>query len=75
MKWGVDKTLFIRHFDSSITIAQIYVDGIVFSSTSPSKVQEFVNQMWQEFEMSMVGELTFFLGLQAKQFEGSIFIS
>ena len=34
----VDKTLFIMHFDTSIIIAQVYVDDIVFSSTSPSKV-------------------------------------
>ena len=41
---GADKTLFIKYFDSSIIIAQIYVDDIVFGSTSPSKVHEFVNQ-------------------------------
>ena len=35
---GVDKTLFIRHFNIGIIIAQIYVDGTVFGSTSPSKV-------------------------------------
>ena len=59
----VDKTLFIMHFDTGVIIAQIYVDDIVFGSTSPSKVQEFVNQMREEFEMSMVSELNFFLGL------------
>ena len=48
---------------------------LFFGSTSPSKVQEFVNHMRQEFEMSMVGELNFFLGLQVKQSEGGIFIS
>ena len=56
---GVDKTLFIMHFDTCIIIAQIYVDDIVFSSTSPSKVQEFFNQIKEKFEMSMVGELNF----------------
>ena len=50
------------HFDTNIIIAQIYIDGIVFGSTSPSKVQEFVNQMREEFEMNMVSELNFFLG-------------
>ena len=58
--------LYIRHFDSSIIIAQIYVDEI-FGSASSSEVQEFVNQMREEFEISMVGELNFFLGLQMKQ--------
>ena len=74
-KGGIDKTLFIRYFDTSIIIAQIYVDDIVFGSTSPSIVQEFVNQMREEFEMSMVGELNFFLGLLVKQSEIGIFIS
>ena len=60
---GIDKTLFIRHFDTGIILAQIYVDDIVFGSTSPSKVQRFVNQMREELEMSMAGELNFFLGL------------
>ena len=72
---GVDKTLFIMHFDTGIIIAQIYVHDIIFGSTSPSKVQEFVNQMREEFEMSMVGELNFFLGFQVKQTESGIFIS
>ena len=57
---GVHKTLFIMHFDTGVIIAQIYVDDIVFHSTSPSKVQEFVNQMREEFEMNIVGELNFF---------------
>ena len=48
-------------------IAQIYVDDIVFGSTSKSMLDVFVNQMKNEFEMSMVGELTYFLGLQVKQ--------
>ena len=64
---GVDKTLFIMHFDTGVIITQINVDDIVFSSTSPSKVQEFAIQMKEEFEMIMVGELNFFLGLQFKQ--------
>ena len=47
----------------------------MFGSTSPSKVQEFVNQIREEFEMSMVGELNFFLGLLVKQTKSGIFIS
>ena len=63
------------HFDTCIIIAHIYIDEIVFGSTSPSKVPKFVNQMRKEFEMSMVGELNFFLGLQVKQTKSGIFIS
>ena len=44
-KGGVDKTLFIKQFESRIIISVIYVDDIVFSSTYDSKVQEFVSQI------------------------------
>lgn len=55
-------------------IGQIYVDDIIFGSTSLMHVQEFVDQMKNEFEMSMIGELTYFLSLQIKQLENGIFI-
>ena len=64
---GVNETVFIMHFDTGIIIAQLYVYDIVFCSTSHSKVQELVNQIKEEFEMSMVRELNFFLGLQVKK--------
>ncbi|KAH9779116.1 hypothetical protein KPL71_007601 [Citrus sinensis] len=47
----------------------------VFGSTSSYHVHEFVSQMKKEFEMSMVGELTYFLGLQVKQMENEIFVN
>lgn len=72
---GVDKTLFLKFFSSDIMIAQIYVDDIVFGSTLQDKVDEFVDQMTKEFEMSLVGELNYFLGLQIKQDTDGIFIS
>ena len=56
-------------------IAQIYVDDIMFGGMSYQMVQHFVKQMQSEFEMSLVGELTYFLGLQVKQMDDSIFIS
>ena len=46
----------------------------MFGSTSQSKLNDFVNQMKNEFEMSMVGELTYFLGLQVQQMNDGIFI-
>ena len=70
----VDKTLFIKRFKSKIVIGQIYVDDIVFGLTSQSKLNEFVNQMKNEFKMSIVGELTYFLSLQMKQMNDEIFI-
>lgn len=56
-------------------IAHIYVDEIVFGGISSEMVQHFVKHMQSEFEMSLVGELTSFLGLQVKQMEYYIFIS
>jgi len=56
-------------------IAQIYVDDIVFGGMSIQMVQHFVHQMQSEFEMSVVGELTYFFGLQVKQMKDMIFIS
>ena len=72
---GVDKTLFIKNIKSNIIIAQIYIDDIVFGSTSDNEVQVFVKQMKEEFEMSMVGELTYFLGLQVNQLDEGTFVS
>jgi len=74
-KGGIDKTLFVKDEDGKIMIAQIYVDDIVFGGMSNQVVQHFVKQMQSEFEMSLVGELTYFLGLQVKQMEDTIFIS
>ena len=66
-KGFADTTLFIRKDKNYFVIAQIYVDDIVFGSTNDSLAQYFVDEMKKMFEMSMVGELTYFLGLQVKQ--------
>ena len=49
-----------------ILLVQIYVDDIIFGATNDSLCKEFSNDMQSEFEMSMMGELNFFLGLQIK---------
>ncbi|WJX69187.1 hypothetical protein P8452_53469 [Trifolium repens] len=74
-KGGSDKTLFVKEERGKFIIVQIYVDDIVFGGMSNTMVQHFVQQMQSEFEMSLVGELTYFLGLQIKQMEDTIFIS
>ncbi|KAK2402513.1 putative mitochondrial protein [Trifolium repens] len=74
-KGGSDKTLFVKQEKGKFIIAQIYVDDIVFGGMSDAMVQHFVQQMQSEFEMSLVGELTYFLGLQIKQMDDTIFIS
>ena len=53
----------------------VYVDGIISGCTNESSVQWFANSMQTEFEMSMIGELPYFLGLQVKQISAGIFIS
>ncbi|KAK2375338.1 putative mitochondrial protein [Trifolium repens] len=74
-KGGSDKTLFVKQEKGKFIIAQIYVDDIVFGGMSNAMVQHFVQQMQSEFEMSLVGELTYFLGIQIKQMDDTIFIS
>ena len=54
---------------------QSYVDDIIFRSTNITLVKEFSKVMQGEFEMSMMGELNYFLGLQIKQLEKGTFVS
>ena len=68
----IDKTLFIKP-NSEIILVQIYVDDIIFGATQDNLCEEFVAAMQGEFEMSMMGELSFFLGLQVKQTKDGIF--
>ena len=55
-------------------IIQVYVDNILFGSTNDKLCQEFSKTMQSEFEMSHMGELNYFLGLQIKQMKDGIFI-
>ncbi|KAL5547467.1 hypothetical protein UlMin_002698 [Ulmus minor] len=71
----VDKTLFIKTKDKDILIVQIYVDDIIFGATNKSLCEDFAKCMHEEFEMSMMGELTYFLGLQIKQSKEGIFLN
>ncbi|GJV02152.1 copia protein [Tanacetum coccineum] len=71
----VDNTLFTKKSKSHLIIVQIYVDDIIFSSTSQNLCDAFAKIMHDEFEMSMMGELNFFLGLQIKQMEDGIFFN
>ena len=71
----VDTTLFIKRKHNDILLVQIYVDDIIFGSTNDSLCKEFSLDMQSEFEMSMMGELKYFLGLQIKQTQEGIFIN
>ncbi|GJZ30930.1 retrovirus-related pol polyprotein from transposon TNT 1-94 [Tanacetum coccineum] len=65
----VDNTLFTKKKSSNLIIVQIYVDDIIFGSTCQDMCDEFAKIMHDEFEMSMMGELNFFLGLQIKHWK------
>ena len=70
-----DTTLFIKKDKNSFVVAQIYVDDIVFGATNDSLAHSFADEMKAMFEMSMVGELNYFLGLQVKQTNSGIYIN
>ncbi|GKC24925.1 retrovirus-related pol polyprotein from transposon TNT 1-94 [Tanacetum coccineum] len=71
----IDLTLFTRRHGGDILLIQVYVDDIIFGSTNPDFSKRFANLMKNNFEMSMMGELKFFLGLQVHQSSRGIFIS
>ncbi|GJV52781.1 putative ribonuclease H-like domain-containing protein [Tanacetum coccineum] len=71
----IDKTLFLKKDKHDIILVQVYVDDIIFGSTKKSWCEEFEALMKSRFQMSSMGELTFFLGLQVKQKLDGIFIS
>ena len=63
----VDTTLFCKQFKNDILVCQIYIDDIIFGSTKASLWKEFAKSIQEEFEMSLMGELKFFLGIQINQ--------
>ncbi|GJR95139.1 retrovirus-related pol polyprotein from transposon TNT 1-94 [Tanacetum coccineum] len=74
-KGAVDPTLFTRHAGNDLLLVQIYVDDIIFASTNTAMCNEFANQMTTKFKMSMMGQMSFFLGLQISQSPRGIFIN
>jgi hypothetical protein len=70
-----DPTLFTKTVAKDLFICQIYVDDIIFGSTNKSTCEEFSRIMVQKFEMSVMGELKYFLVFQIKQLQDGTFIS
>nr|KAJ0208722.1 hypothetical protein LSAT_V11C400203260 [Lactuca sativa] len=64
---AIDNTLFIKSKGSDMVLVQIYVDDIIFGSPNETLSKEFAEIMSQRFEMSMMGKMTFFLGLEVQQ--------
>nr|GEX79509.1 hypothetical protein [Tanacetum cinerariifolium] len=71
----IDQTLFIKKQKGDTILVQIYVDDIIFGATNKDLCKSFEKLMKDKFQMSLLGELTFFLGLQVKQRKDGIFIS
>ena len=74
IKGKVDTTLFTKHVNSDILIVQIYVNDIIFGSTNEILCKDIKSCMKEEFEMSIIGELNYFLGFQIKQISDRIFV-
>ncbi|GJR63228.1 retrovirus-related pol polyprotein from transposon TNT 1-94 [Tanacetum coccineum] len=74
-KGSIDPTLFITKHKEDILLVQIYVDDIIFGSTNPKLSKRFGKLMHSKFDMSMMGELKFFLGIQIHQSPHGIFIN
>ncbi|GKF19535.1 retrovirus-related pol polyprotein from transposon TNT 1-94, partial [Tanacetum coccineum] len=73
-KGTIDPTLFKIKYGEDILLVQIYVNDIIFGSTNPKYSKRFEKLMHSRFEMSLMGEMKFFLGLQIHQSPKGIFI-
>jgi hypothetical protein len=71
----VDSNLYIKKENNDFLIVLVYVDYIIFGSNNATLVQWFASTMQSEFAMSMIGELSFFLGLQITQRSEGLFLS
>jgi hypothetical protein len=71
----IDSTLFTKRVNGELFVCQIYFDDIIFGSTNPHFSKKFGKLMSKKFEMSMMCELKFFLGMQIKQSKEGTFVS
>nr|GFC71138.1 copia protein [Tanacetum cinerariifolium] len=74
-KGSVDPTLFIHRNGNDLLLVQIYVDDIIFVASTPELCELFAKIMCSKFKMSMMGKISFFLGLQISQSPKGIFIN
>ena len=72
---GVDNNIYIKSHENELLIVVVYVDDIMFGSNKDELAKGFVEEMKLEFEMSMIAELTFYLGLQIQKKNTGTFIS
>ncbi|GKD89935.1 retrovirus-related pol polyprotein from transposon TNT 1-94 [Tanacetum coccineum] len=74
-KGSVDPTMFIRKKGKELLLVQVYVDDIIFAASTPELCDLFAKIMCLKFKMSMMGKISFFLGLQIFQNPRGIFIN
>nr|GEX98843.1 hypothetical protein [Tanacetum cinerariifolium] len=74
-KGSLDPTLFIRRNGNDLLLVQIYVDNIIFAASTLELCDLFANLMCSKFKMSMIGKISFFLGLQISQSPRGIFVN
>ncbi|GJT93733.1 retrovirus-related pol polyprotein from transposon TNT 1-94 [Tanacetum coccineum] len=74
-KGAVDPTLFTRKTGKHILLVQIYVNDIIFALTDSKACDIFSNEISSKFQMLMMGQISFFLGLQVSQSPRGIFIN
>jgi hypothetical protein len=72
---GPDSTLFTKRVNAELFVCQLYVDDIIFGSTNKAFNDEFSKLITNRFEMSMMGEMKFFLGFEIKQLKEGTFIN
>ena len=75
LKGTVDSNLYIKSEGDDLLVVLVYVDDIIFGCTNDSVIQWFANSMQSDFEMSMIGELSLFLGLRIIQSLEGLFLS
>jgi hypothetical protein len=71
---SVDKIIFTLKYGTAFLLIQIYMDDIIFGGSSHTLVSKFQKMINNQFQMSMMGELTFFLVIQVKQIKEGIFM-
>jgi hypothetical protein len=74
-KRNANNNLYIKVNKDSIFLIEVYVDDIMFGSDDDNMSQKFAKDMQKDFEMSLLGELSFFLGIWTCQRNQGIFIS
>jgi len=70
-----ESTLYIKGNQANSIMISLYVDDLLVTGSNAELIQQFKDDMLQVFEMSDLGEMTYFLGMKVKQNDGEIFIS